>query len=90
MNNLLMHFYIHACVMNISPVAVGGDRFGAWLTKSYPGNWELLVKKVEANNRAPQTYDIIYTSDKYPDSKFVWSSAKKKYTSDRGISPWGI
>ena len=71
----------------LSPVAVGGDRFGSWLVTKYGSNWELLVKSV---NRKTTTYDVILSTEEYPDAKKCWSIAKKKYTEDRGISSWGI
>lgn len=75
----------------ISPVAIGGDRFGAWLTKVYPDEWELLVKRPSVDRRSKPEYDVIYASEKYPDPKLVWTTAKEKYTKDRGIdSFWGI
>jgi hypothetical protein len=77
--------------MYCSPVAIGGDRFGAWLTKVYPDEWELLVKRPSADRRSKPEYDVIYTSEKNPDPKLIWITAKEKYTKDRGInSSWGI
>ena len=71
----------------LSPVAVGGDRFGAWLAKKYDSDWELLVKSV---NSRPITYDVIQSTKNCPDAPSVWKTAKERYIKDRGISQWGI
>ena len=71
----------------LSPVAVGGDRFGSWLVNKYGSKWELLVK---STNTKSITYNVIQRTEKYPDAKSCWSLAKKKYTEDRGLNSWGI
>jgi len=75
----------------INPVAIGGDRFAAWLTKVYPGDWELLVKRATSTRSSASEYDVLFTSEEYPDQKFIWATAKDKYTKDRGLNTfWGI
>ena len=71
----------------LSPVAVSGDRFGSWLVKKYSSRWELLVRSVD---KRATTYDVILSTENYPDAKKCWSIAKKKYTEDRGMNSWGI
>jgi hypothetical protein len=56
----------------LSPIAVGGYRLGAWLTKLYPGPWEVLVK-------GPKDYEIVSSTAEEPPAKDAWSTAKQNY-----------
>ena len=51
---------------------------------------ELYNANVKNVNKKTTTYDVILSTEEYPDAKKCWSIAKKKYTEDRGISSWGI
>lgn len=61
----------------LSPIAVGGSRLGAWLTRVYPGKWEVLVK-------GATEYDVVSSYDKEPVAKVAWELAKKKYLEKTG------
>lgn len=61
----------------LSPIAVGGSRLGAWLTRVYPGKWEVLV-------RGATEYDIVSSYDKEPEAKVAWGLAKKKFLEKTG------
>lgn len=56
----------------LQPIAVGGDRMGAWMTKIYPNKWEIFVK-------GDKEYNSISISDTEPEPKVAWNLAKKKY-----------
>jgi Domain of unknown function (DUF1995) len=61
----------------LSPIAVGGSRLGAWLTRIYPGQWEVLVK-------GSTEYDVVSVSDKEPEAKVAWQIAKKNFLERTG------
>jgi len=69
----------------LSPIAVNGDRLGAWLCKSSLASpsdlnpWALLVRSnaVEATDNLKYLAVEIY--DKEPDPKLVWNAAKDKH-----------
>jgi hypothetical protein len=61
----------------LSPIAVGGARLGAWLTRIYPGKWEILVK-------GTSEYEVISESEKEPEAKVAWNMAKKSYLEKTG------
>jgi hypothetical protein len=56
----------------LSPIAVGGNRLGAWLARVYPGPWEVLVRNKEG-------YEVIQTSDQEPKGQQAWNLAKKAF-----------
>lgn len=64
---------------NIRPIALGGDRYGAWIVKSYPNKWLLLVKNTSGGG-----YSLKGSYEKEPDPTKVWSEAKKLYLDARG------
>ena len=80
-------FNIFFTSSHLSPIAVGGDRFGAWLTKTYESKWELFVK---SNVKNTVNYELVYQSENYPEPKFLWNKAKDIYTKDRGLNSWGL
>ena len=61
----------------LSPIAVGGSRLGAWLTRVYPGKWEVLVKGSNA-------YDVVSVTDVEPEAKVAWNIAKKSFLERTG------
>jgi hypothetical protein len=61
----------------LSPIAVGGVRFGAWLARAAPGPWEVLV-------RGPNGYDVVQSTDKEPPAKNAWALAKKAFQERNG------
>lgn len=74
-------YYVNAQqALFLSPVAVGGDRFGAWLTKTASGSWELFVKSRDKKG----DFDLISTSDKEPNPQSAWREAKKQYQQNFG------
>ena len=44
---------------------------GAWMSKQFSGDWELIVK-----NREQQCYDVLETYEKEPDGQKAWKKAK--------------
>lgn len=56
----------------LSPIAVGGNRLGAWLARVYPGQWEVLVRNKDG-------YDLIQTSENEPKATQAWNLAKKAF-----------
>eukprot|EP01041_Mallomonas_annulata_P001579 gene1579-3052_t len=65
----------------LSPVAIGGDRFGAWLARIYPGDWDLLVKDPAAGELS-----IISSSINEPNPTEAWNIAKKESSKRTGGS----
>ena len=65
-----------------------GNRFGGWLCKLYPGNWEILVKKTSTQASLSAggygEFETVYESEKPPDSTFAWKTAKAEYTQRNG------
>ena len=71
-------FYSNAVqALFLSPIAVGGSRLGAWLTRVYPGKWEVLVK-------GTTEYDVVSVSDAEPQAKVAWNIAKKSFLERTG------
>ena len=71
-------FYSNAVqALFLSPIAVGGSRLGAWLTRVYPGSWEVLVK-------GTTEYEVVSVSDAEPPAKDAWNIAKKNYLERTG------
>lgn len=64
---------------NIRPIALGGDRYAAWVTKSYPNKWLLLVKNTSGGG-----YSLKGSYEKEPEPTKVWADAKKVYLDARG------
>jgi len=68
----------------LSPIAVNGDRLGAWLCRSSlaaPANmnaWALLVRRNTAEATDKLKYLATELYDKEPDPKSAWNTAKDK------------
>jgi hypothetical protein len=76
-----------------SPVAVCGDRLGAWTAKLYNSKWEVLVKsnsqEIEitdsrGTNKPSVNYDVVSSSEIEPKPKSTWDLASKIYKSRTG------
>ena len=50
----------------ISPIAVGGNRFGAWLIKIYPENWNIILNT--GNN-----FELIFNDTEEPKAIAAWN-----------------
>jgi len=64
----------------LNPIAVSGDRLGAWLCKLYNSPWLVLVK---ANERGSD-FDIISSTEREPDAKTSWAQASSEYKKRTG------
>jgi len=58
----------------LSPIAVSGDRLGAWLVKTYNNPWQILVKSKAG-------YESIAQYDREPKPQDAWNYAKKSFNS---------
>jgi len=64
----------------LSPVAVGGNRLGAWLAKTASGPWELFVKSKDKRG----DFDLLSTSETEPPPQKAWRAASQQYKSNFG------
>jgi len=64
----------------LSPIAVRGDRFAAWLTKVYVAPWQVLLR----DKTTTGSCDVILSSDMSPDATKIWNIAKTEYISRNG------
>ena len=64
----------------LSPIAIRGDRFAAWLTKTYLAPWQVLLR----DRTAAGACDVILSSDTPPDATKAWNAAKTEYISRNG------
>jgi hypothetical protein len=67
-------------VLHLSPVAVLGDRLGAWTVRAYPDNWEVLLKAPGQSYK----YDVIESSVSEPEAKAAWRRATDEYKKRTG------
>ena len=63
----------------LQPIAVGGNRLGAWLARCYPGPWEILI-------RDKAGYEVIQATAKEPQANAAWNLAKKAFSERNGNS----
>ena len=61
----------------LQPIAVGGNRLGAWLARCYPGPWEILI-------RDKAGYEVIQATDKEPQANAAWNLAKVAFSERNG------
>eukprot|EP01038_Epipyxis_sp_PR26KG_P004070 gene4070-5814_t len=57
----------------LSPIAVGGDRLGAWLVNIYPNAWEIIVKQLNGG------YQQISSYNAEPNPQEAWRLAKSAF-----------
>lgn len=66
-------------IFHVSPIAVMGERLGAYKIRQYPNGWEILLQNNEASR-----YDVIDSSSAEPDAKKSWKMATTKYKERTG------
>jgi hypothetical protein len=66
------HTYTHTQAYFINPIAVSGDRLGAWLSKTYASDWTVLVREREG-------FKVLQTSELEPKPQQAWGDASKAY-----------
>eukprot|EP00607_Mallomonas_marina_P005649 CAMPEP_0182432236 /NCGR_PEP_ID=MMETSP1167-20130531/54968_1 /TAXON_ID=2988 /ORGANISM="Mallomonas Sp, Strain CCMP3275" /LENGTH=260 /DNA_ID=CAMNT_0024619485 /DNA_START=194 /DNA_END=976 /DNA_ORIENTATION=- len=64
----------------LSPIAIDGNRFGGWLTRLYPGLWDVLVRDTVSKG----TYTVISSSERTPNPTDTWKLAKKEMSKRTG------
>lgn len=68
----------------LNPIAVGGDRLGAWLFKSgVQGPWEVFVKTKGARGVAP-CLECVSESPDEPNASEAWRTASRTYKERNG------
>lgn len=67
----------------ITPVAVNGDRLGAWLCRMDPNPWVLLVRSAARQDQSSK-YQQARTFLEQPEAKQTWSLAKELH-----FAQWG-
>lgn len=66
-------------VFHVSPIAVCGERLGAYKVRQYPDAWEVLLQ-----NSAPEAYDVIDSSSDEPNAKAAWKFATEEFKKRTG------
>jgi len=63
----------------LNPIAVGGDRLGAWLFKGGDEPWQVLVKTRAVGPETPARLDCISSSSEEPKAQEAWRLASSSY-----------
>lgn len=75
-----IEFYSKATqALFLSAIAVSGSRYAGWLTREYPGSWDLITLKKDSRE-----YETLLSVEKEPNPKVTWDLVKQSYA-DKGF-----